>query len=450
MSPRTVQVTIVITLLLIVLLMMPEVSRSVPSFARQTELPCSNCHTVFPELNSFGRLFKLNGYTLASEEAIESKGENDRSLLRLPKIPPFSAMIQTSYTHLKKAQPGTQNGNASFPQQFSFFFAGEITPNLGGFVQLTWDDQSSAFDFDLLDFRYSHQFNLGERNLILGLTLNNTPTVQDVWNSTPIWSFPYAGSAIAPTPGVSPLLSGGLEGFEQSFVGLGAYSLYNNLLYGEVSLYRSTPHGGTADPPDSTSSGVSKSLAPYWRLVLQHQWPNLYLSGGTYGLYGSFYPTGVTGSTDRYTDLGFDGQVMSKVGPGTITAHSTWVHEKRNLEATYAAGGSLQSGEKSNLFKIDANYYLKQRYGLSVGYFASTADADSLLYTPAPMTGFSTGKPNSSGVILEFDYLPWMNTKLSLQYIMYSKFNGASSNYDGFGRNASDNNTVYLLAWFAM
>ena len=30
---------------------------------------------------------------------------------------------------------------------------------------------------------------------------------------------------------------------------------------------------------------------------------------------------------------------------------------------------------------------------------------------------------------------------------MYNKFNGASDNYDGAGRNASDNNTLYLLSW---
>jgi len=33
------------------------------------------------------------------------------------------------------------------------------------------------------------------------------------------------------------------------------------------------------------------------------------------------------------------------------------------------------------------------------------------------------------------------------QYTMYSTFNGASSNYDGYGRSASDNNTLYLLVW---
>jgi hypothetical protein len=30
---------------------------------------------------------------------------------------------------------------------------------------------------------------------------------------------------------------------------------------------------------------------------------------------------------------------------------------------------------------------------------------------------------------------------------MYNKFNGAATNYDGFDRNASDNNTLYLLVW---
>jgi len=46
---------------------------------------------------------------------------------------------------------------------------------------------------------------------------------------------------------------------------------------------------------------------------------------------------------------------------------------------------------------------------------------------------------------------PWKYayTKFSLQYVIYNKFNGSSTNYDGFGRNASGNNTLYLLAWFA-
>ena len=37
-------------------------AQAVPSFARQTGMPCNECHTVFLELTPFGRIFKLGGY----------------------------------------------------------------------------------------------------------------------------------------------------------------------------------------------------------------------------------------------------------------------------------------------------------------------------------------------------------------------------------------------------
>src|SRR2546429_7574218 len=38
---------------------------AIPSFARQTDMPCSQCHTLSfgPALTAYGRAFKLNGYT---------------------------------------------------------------------------------------------------------------------------------------------------------------------------------------------------------------------------------------------------------------------------------------------------------------------------------------------------------------------------------------------------
>jgi hypothetical protein len=33
--------------------------------------------------------------------------------------------------------------------------------------------------------------------------------------------------------------------------------------------------------------------------------------------------------------------------------------------------------------------------------------------------------------------------------VAYLKFNGGHTNYDGFGRDARANNTLYLLSWFA-
>ena len=39
---------------------------AVPSYSRQTGLPCETCHTVAPQLTAFGRYFKMNGYVLSS------------------------------------------------------------------------------------------------------------------------------------------------------------------------------------------------------------------------------------------------------------------------------------------------------------------------------------------------------------------------------------------------
>ena len=84
----------------------------------------------------------------------------------------------------------------------------------------------------------------------------------------------------------------------------------------------------------------------------------------------------------------------------------------------------------------------------SISYFSIIGKTDPLLYSSAPVEGSRTGSPNSNGFILETDYLPLEKVKISLQYVIYNKFNGAQSNYDGFGRNASDNNTLYAVVWF--
>jgi len=38
---------------------------------------------------------------------------------------------------------------------------------------------------------------------------------------------------------------------------------------------------------------------------------------------------------------------------------------------------------------------------------------------------------------------------VGVEYTMFNRFNGASSNYDGFGRSARDNDTLFLYAWAA-
>jgi hypothetical protein len=409
----------------------------IPSFSRQTGLACDRCHTTFPQLTAFGRRFKLNGYTLTGLQLVEAGDTANRSL-KINLIPPVSAMVMTSMTQVKKAVAGTQNGTAELPDQLSIFLGEEITPRLGTFLQFTYSAPDASFGIDNFDVRYANQAKLGGRELIYGASLNNNPTVQDVWNTTPAWGFPWASSSVAPTPAAATLIDGTLG---QTVAGLGTYALWNNLVYGEFSVYRSAPQGGP-HPADSTAQNTVRGVAPYWRAALQHQWGRQYLEVGTYGMSTRLYPTGVTGLSDRYTDVAFDAQYERRVGRGNVTGHSTWIHESEALDASVASGAAMNASNTLNTFKIDGSYYTPGRVGFTVGYFSTTGTADDSLYRD----NTATRKPNSNGVIGELDYLPWLNTRFTLQYVAYDKFNGAHTAYDGT-RNAADNNTLFLLVW---
>jgi hypothetical protein len=420
-------------------------ARAIPSFARQTNLSCNACHLGFPKLNSFGRLFKLNAYTMTGIREIESTGNNNPSL-KLTSFMPMSAMVQTSLSSIRIPEPGKKGFDTEFPQQLSFFIAGEITPNLGTFIQITYDDQSGQFGWDNSDIRLAAKVRVGQKESIVGLTLNNNPTVQDVWNTTPAWSFPYVSSGVAPALQTSAISAGPLA---QQVAGLGAYMFYNNSIFGEISFYTSTPQMGP-HPADETSSDTLKGVNPYWRLAYQrHLGGARYLELGTYGFSGRIYPQGIVGPTDRYTDVAFDLQFEQPLGPGGLSVFANWIHEDQNLEASFLSGNAANATGDVETFRANAAYIFRNTYGLTVGYFFVDGTSDPILYVPGSVTGSRRHQPNGSGLIFEASLYPWQNTMIALQYTLYTNFNGARTDYDGFGRNAADNNTLYAVFWIA-
>src|ERR1700674_5089547 len=58
-------------------------AHAVPSFARQTGMACEACHTVFPELTHFGRIFKASGYLLANLKQVRDVTGKKEELLEL-------------------------------------------------------------------------------------------------------------------------------------------------------------------------------------------------------------------------------------------------------------------------------------------------------------------------------------------------------------------------------
>jgi hypothetical protein len=448
---------------------------AVPSFARQTGMACEACHTVYPELTHFGRVFKANGYILSNVKQVRDVTGKKEELLSLSQSVPLSIMVQVSYTQMKTSVPDLsaagapgvdQNGTAGFPQQLSLFYAGKIAPNFGAFFQLTYANDSGTIGIDNTDLRFADTALLSNNSpLTYGLSLNNNPTVQDLWNTTPAWGYPYTASNAA----VSPLAGTAIDGaFAQDVAGITGYLFWNESLYAEVGGYRSAKQGqtnsltGGAGPLDGTASNVMSGLAPYWRVAYEYNWDRNSIEAGMYGAEFRLYPGAgapLRGPLNRFNDVAEDIQYQFVSDEHQVTVAGTHIHESMTLDASFANGGSANPNNNLSTTRVWANYYYRRKIGGTVAYFSTTGSGDAALYPNAPsplppggnpgVVVSANGSPDTRGWIAEVNYVPWLNVKISAQYTFYNKFNGGGSNYDGLGRSASDNNTLYLLLWFA-
>lgn len=134
-------------------------------------------------------------------------------------------------------------------------------------------------------------------------------------------------------------------------------------------------------------------------------------------------------------------------------------HERQDLNGSRALGTSTAAANHLDQVRINLGYWFRETYGLNLGWQETWGNANPALYAPAPVTGSANGKPNNNSFVIEADWVPFgkndswgqplANLKIGLQYTIYTSFNGGTTNYDGFGHNASGNNTLFLYAWLA-
>lgn len=436
---------------LVLVAWLPGIALAVPSFARQTGQNCVSCHAggQFPELTPYGRIFKLTGYTIGTRAI------------------PVSAMGLVGYT---KTRNTTGSDPADFPkdgaltfQSGSLFLAGKITNNLGLFAQWTFEpyaaqNADSQFvdhsQIDNTELRYADRFIGADRDLIVGGFINNNPTMQDVWNSTPAWGYPYISSAFAQGAPASPLI----EGLGQTVAGAGVYAYWNKRVYAELSLYR-TANGFwsmlSKGIPDADTTKL-KGANPYWRFALSHEWGPHNLLVGTFGLDAKVYSDSLdpSGPTDHYRNYGVDAQYQYLLDPHTVTAQATYIHEKATWSDTK---GAANPSDKINEFKLKGTYIYRAKYGASMTFLNISGDTDAALYqtsSPDPEVGVTplgnlSGNPGTRVWIPDVFWTPLQYVRVGAQYWHYTRFNGSSGDYDGAGRRPRDNDTLFFYVWGA-
>jgi hypothetical protein len=417
---------------------------AVPLYARQTGQQCAACHNGFPELTPYGRLFKLNGYTFGG-------GQSD--------LPPVAAMAVVSFNHTEAPQQGgaaphyAANDNLAWDFA-SIFYGGVILPDFGAFGQVTYDAIGRRLGWDNTDFRYAKSVEIAGDETIFGVSLNNNPTVTDVWNSTPAWGYPWLASGLAPTPAAATLIQGGLA---QDVLGVTAYTYWNRLVYGEIGLYRTlSDRTLTTLGTDPTGGNSIKNAAPYWRFAIEPKWGANSFEIGTFGLAATMVPGRTSGfGTDHTVDIGFDAQYQYLAEHNSVSFDASWITENDGFTASEALGNTSNGRDHLRSLNLKASYFWDQTYGGTLSRFRIDGSGDPLLYGASSIDN----SPNSDGWIAEFDYIPfnhggpdfwpWLNLKLGVQYTWYSKFDGAAINFDGAGHSAGDNNTLYLFTWLA-
>ena len=438
-----------IGLLAVLALFWTDPAAAVPSYARQTGQACSACHVgaFGPQLNGFGRQFKLLGYTM-------SNGKSGAV--------PLSAMLVESYAQTREdltdnAGPyDGQNDNAAL-QQLSLFVAGKLGDHVGMFSQVTYSDIDRKVAMDNFDIRYARPFSRGEHNDVFGVSVNNNPGVSDLRHTLAAWRFPFISSEFSPGPIAAPLIDGGLG---QQVIGADAYVSIDSKWYGSFGLYK-TLSSSVLDNLNVDYGGRISGAAPYWRFTWEPQLSGQTLELGVFGLSARLQPDGSGTPSDEYDDVGIDAAYERPTNDGDLlTLNGSFTHESNRQKSAFANGDADQADHSLNSTTFNASYYFKNCYGLSFAWFNISGTRDLALYAAEPDFGSANGSPSSRGEVLQADWTPfgkadswqqpWANLRLGVQYTHYDQLNGGDRNYDGFGRNASDNDTLFLFVWLAM
>lgn len=279
--------------------------------------------------------------------------------------------------------------------------------------------------------------------------------MQDPFNTLSTWRFPYIASELAPGPAASPLIDGGLE---HQVIGLSAYAFLDDSIYAELGGYKSLSRSFLNKVNIEDEAGRIDNWAPYWRLGYFKDLRKQAFSVGIFGLKADLQPDRQSGPTNDYQDIGIDASYQFLGNREHIfTLNGSFTHERQKLNAAFDAGEAARKSLDLDRLDLSASYFFQQTYGFTLAHFQTHGDADPLLYAPEADSGSRNGKPDSTGWILQADWTPfgketswgapWANLRLGVQYTAYNKFNGGGNNYDGFGRDAADNNTLFLFGW---
>jgi hypothetical protein len=156
-----------------------------------------------------------------------------------------------------------------------------------------------------------------------------------------------------------------------------------------------------------------------------------------------------------------DAQYQYILDPHAVTVQANYITERIRWANSLVADGSIpHATDWLQQFNLKATYAYRAKYGADLAYFDITGSRNTAVYAatqldeegnpvPIPITGSANNNPGTRGWIAELFWKPIQYIRIGAQFWLYNRFNGGTNDYDGNGRNAGDNNTLYVYVWGA-
>ncbi|TAL96228.1 MAG: cytochrome C [Rhodanobacter sp.] len=311
-------------------------------------------------------------------------------------------------------------------------------------MQASYSENGHLLGWDMTDIRYARIATLGSHTAVWGITVNNNPTISDIYNTGPAWQYPYTGPDLVPGSVASPIINGG---FMNGVLGLTAYTQVDGKWYFEAGAYK-VPSKSFLDHVNGMYPGRLDIPAPYLRMAYQTNLSsrsNLEI-GGLYFAPKLIPMMSMGVSSDNYKDYGLDASYEWLGGmKHAVVVQGQYISEAQTLNNSYAAGAASHLHNHLSSFNVNAAYWYENTYGATLAAFTTSGSSDMLLYSAASPLNNS---PNTNGGSIELNWVPfgkgdswaepYANLRVGLQYTFYTKFNGDTS-------HATDNNTLYFV-----
>ena len=353
-------------------------ANAVPAFARQTHQPCTTCHSVhFPTLNSFGRNFKANGYTMmmGGQDTVEGSG------LSLPVT--LNAAMVGSLQYVK------DNGNEmGIPSALSMYLGGRIGEKSGFLMEMPFGNQAvegTDSNGDMVD----------------GETVGAVPSLGSIkWNyvedvkGVNVGLHAYSTSMAGPSYGYE-LLSTGAMGMNVPMPGanaMGAIGLHMEHGATLMSKFMENMSGSMMMAGKATGFGVSAQqndwyvyyspyvatqkvehigepdLANYLRAVWTPTFSGFNIGLGTQLYFGNGTANGMTMDAKATT---VDFQAQGQVAGRPIGIFASWAKAPKSSSST-ENWYNMSTGGDNSAFGLLVESEVMDRLSVNVGFVKAT------------------------------------------------------------------------------